>query len=63
MRKIILSMPGCSKCKMLATQVPDAEIVELNQSVLLALARPLNITSMPIVVMVGEPQELAEKLK
>lgn len=63
MRKIILSMPGCSRCKSLAAQCPDAEVVELDQAVLLALARPLNITSMPIVVLVGNPQELAEKLK
>ena len=63
MRKIILSMPGCSRCKSLAAQCPDAEVVELDQATLLALARPLNITSMPIVVLSGEPQDLATELK
>lgn len=62
MRKIILSMPNCSKCKSLATQCPSAEVVELDQATLLALARALNITSLPIVVMTGAVEELAEKL-
>ena len=63
MRKIILSQPGCSKCKSLATQCPDAEVVELDQATLLSLARVLNITSLPIVVMTGAVEELADKLK
>ena len=63
MRKIILSQPSCSKCKSLATQCPDAEVVELDQATLLSLARALNITSLPIVVMTGVVEELAEKLK
>ena len=63
MRKIIISQPGCSRCKMLHEQVPDAEVVELKQELLLALARELDIRSLPIVVLTGEPQELAEKLK
>lgn len=63
MRKIILSQPGCSKCKSLATQCPDAEVVELDQATLLSLARALNITSLPIVVMTGAVEELADKLK
>lgn len=63
MRKIILSQPGCSKCKSLAIQCPDAEVVELDQATLLSLARALNITSLPIVVMTGAVEELADKLK
>lgn len=63
MRKIILSMPGCSRCKSLAAQCPDAEVVEMKQELLLALARELDIRSLPIVVLTGEPQELVEKLK
>lgn len=63
MRKIILSQQGCSKCKTLADQCPDAEVIVLEPAVLLSLARPLGITSLPIVVLTGEPQELAEKLK
>lgn len=63
MRKIIISQTGCSRCKMLHEQVPDAEVVEMKQELLLALARELDIRSLPIVVLTGEPQELAEKLK
>lgn len=63
MRKIIISQPGCSRCKMLHEQVPDAEVVEMKQELLLAVARELDIRSLPIVVLTGEPQELAEKLK
>lgn len=63
MRKIIISQPGCSRCKMLHEQVPDAEVVELKQELLLALARELDIRSLPIVVLTGEPQELLKILK
>lgn len=63
MRKIILSQSGCSKCKSLATQCPDAEVIELPMNTLLAFARELNIKTLPIVVLTGEPQELAEVLK
>lgn len=62
MRKIILSQAGCTKCKMLATQVPDAEVFELPTSTLLELARELNIKSLPIVVLSGEPDELAKAI-
>lgn len=63
MRKIILSMPNCSKCKSLATQVPDAEVVELDQALLLSLARAVNISSLPIVVLTGDVDELSAKIK
>lgn len=63
MRKIILSQTGCSKCKTVASQCPDAEVVELPADKLLMLARELNIQSLPIIVLTGEPQELAEVLK
>lgn len=63
MKKIILSQPGCSKCKMLSAQCPDAEVVELAPDKLLMLARELNISSLPIVVLFGDNQELAEALK
>lgn len=63
MRKIIISQPGCSRCKMLHEQVPDTEVVEIKQELLLALARELDIRSLPIVVLTGEPQELANILK
>jgi hypothetical protein len=63
MRKIILSQEGCSKCKTLAEQCPDAEVVILEPSTLLTLARALDIRSLPIIVLTGEQQELLEKLK
>ena len=63
MRKIILSQPGCMKCKMVASQCPDAEVIELPVDKLLMFARELNIQSLPIIVLTGEPDELVEKLK
>jgi hypothetical protein len=63
MRKIILSQEGCSKCKTLSDQCPDAEVVMPQPAELLQIARMLNIQSLPIVVLSGEPQELAEILK
>ncbi|MBO5704904.1 MAG: hypothetical protein J6R99_02710 [Alphaproteobacteria bacterium] len=63
MRKIILSQPGCSKCKSLAAQCPDAEIVELPMDTLLGFARALKIQSLPIVVLTGDENELSEALK
>lgn len=62
MRKIIISMENCSKCKVLREQNPDAESVELPADKLLMLARELNIQSLPIIVLTGEPQELADML-
>ena len=60
MRKVIISMPNCQKCEMLKAQCPDAEVVVAQPNDLLAFAR---IQSMPFVVYVGEPHELAEMLK
>lgn len=60
MRIIILSQPGCTKCKSLASRFSDAEVVELQPSLLLQLARELNISSLPIVVLSGDNQELVE---
>lgn len=63
MRKIILSQPGCTRCKRVAAQCPDAEVVEMPVNSLLAFARELHIQSLPIVVLTGDEQELAEVLK
>ena len=63
MRKIILSQPGCIKCKSLAASCPDAEVVELDQALLLSLARAVNITSLPIVVLTGDVEDLAQQIK
>lgn len=66
MRKIILSQEGCTKCKMLKEQLPDAEMLIAKpeaQQIILALARALDIRSLPIVVLTGDVSELAEALK
>lgn len=63
MRKIILSQSGCSKCKALSARFADAEVFELQPALLLQLARELNISSLPIVLLSGDNQELAEVLK
>lgn len=63
MRKIILSQAGCTKCKALSSLCPDAEVIEMPVDKLLMLARELGIKSLPIVVLTGEPHELAEVLK
>lgn len=60
MRIIILSQPGCSKCKALSARFADAEVVELQPALLLQLARELNISQLPIVVLSGDNHELEE---
>lgn len=63
MKQIIITMNGCSKCEMLKKLKPNTETVELDQATLLAFARAIGVSSMPIVVSVGEPQELANVIK
>ena len=62
MRKIIISMDGCSKCKTLQTQHPETESITVPQDILLSFARAVGIQSMPFVVVVGEPHELDAEL-
>lgn len=59
----IITMPGCTKCRMLKDICPDTEAIELDQAALLSFARAAGIQSMPFVVLVGEPQELAKVIK
>lgn len=63
MRKIILSMPGCSRCKALATLYPEAEVIELDPATLMALGKATNIKMLPMVLLSGEIEELAKQLK
>lgn len=63
MEKIILSMPGCNRCKMLATMCPEAKVVELDQETLMAIARATNIKMLPMVLLAGEIENLAKVLK
>lgn len=58
MRKIIVGIPGCSKCKMLKEQKPDVEYKEVQPDDLLAFARATGIMSMPIVIIVDPQPEL-----
>ena len=63
MRKIIISMKDCSKCKTLKDIHPEAESVELQPDELLQFARAVGIQSMPFVVVVGDVQDLDKVLK
>lgn len=66
MRKIIIGMENCPKCKTLKEQNPNAEYIEIkgeDMLTLLAFARMVDIKSMPFVVVVGEMNELDGALK
>lgn len=66
MRKIIIGMENCPKCKMLKEQNPNAEYIEIkgeDMLTLLAFARMVDIKSMPFVLVVGETNELDGALK
>lgn len=65
MKKYIISMPQCQKCKMLKAQNPDIEVVEfdVNLNDLVNFARGVGIKSMPFIVITGEPEELDAELK
>lgn len=63
MRKIIISVENCQKCKMLMAQCPEAEHVELKPDELLQFTRTVGIQSMPFLVCVGDVQELDKILK
>ena len=63
MRKIIIGQPGCSNCKMLKMSCPDAEEVIPQPSELMAIAKIMNVKSLPIVVLTGELGELSKVLK
>lgn len=63
MRKIIISMDGCNKCKTLKAQHPNTESATVPQDALLAFARAVGIQQMPFVVVLGEPSELSGVLK
>lgn len=58
MRKIILGVANCSKCKMLKEKHPEAEYMELDPSIIIPLARELKFAEMPFVVMIGSVDEL-----
>lgn len=59
----IITMQNCPKCRLLKDMCPNTEAVELDQETILAFARKVGIQSMPFVVTVGEPAELAKVIK
>lgn len=61
MRKIILGVANCAKCKRLKELNPDAEYIEANPQSIIPLARELKFAEMPFVVVAGTVEELAEK--
>lgn len=63
MRKIIIGIPGCGKCKMLKELCPQAEYIEVKPQDILFAARELKLTSMPFAVITGDVEELAKQLK
>ena len=63
MKSIIISMPGCSRCKMLKELCPDAEVIQPSQEDLIKLGRMLNIQSLPFVVLSGEITDLEHAIK
>lgn len=65
MKKMIIGMKDCPKCKMLKNQHEDVEYIEINEDdmlTLLAFARMVGIKSMPFVCVVGEQNELDDEL-
>ena len=60
MKKIIVSIDGCSKCKMLKELCPGLEYVTLTPDELLPFARAVGVSQMPIVVISGEVDEIKE---
>lgn len=63
MRKIIIGMAGCQKCKMLKEKRPDMEYIEIDPSIIVPLARELKFSEMPFVVTTGSVEELDETTK
>ena len=63
MKTIIISIENCQKCAMLKQMAPNTDSFVLQPGDLLQFARAAGIQSMPFVVMTGEPQELADKIK
>lgn len=63
MRKIIVGMNGCNKCKMLKEKNPDSEYVEADPQAIIPLARELQFAEMPFVVLTGSVEELDGELK
>lgn len=62
MKKVIVSVDGCTKCKMLKELCPGLECVTMTPEELLPFARAVGVSQMPIVVISGEVDEIRETL-
>lgn len=56
-------MENCQKCAMLKAIAPDADVITVQPAEILQFARAAGVSSMPFVVVTGEPQELAKLIK
>lgn len=56
MSKIICGIPGCSRCKRIKEQIPDAKYIEFapNSEALLGFCKAIGVTSMPLIVTIPE---------
>lgn len=63
MKNIVISTDYCQKCEALKAMCPDAEFIKVEPAEILQFARLVGIQSMPFVVSVGEPHELAKAIK
>lgn len=59
----IVTIPDCSKCKMLKAENPETPTVEVNLPSLLVFAQQTGIKSMPFLIVTGEPTELSKIIK
>lgn len=60
MKKVIVSIEGCTKCAMLKELCPGLDYVTLKPEELLPFARAVGVSQMPLVVLSGEVDELKE---
>lgn len=60
MKKIIVSIDGCTKCKMLEELCPGLECVTLRPEELLPFARAVGVREMPLVILSGDVSELKD---
>ena len=66
MKRIIVGMENCPKCKMLKEYNPEAIYIDFkgdDMLTLLAFARIVDIKSIPFIITAGEPNELNKVLK
>lgn len=63
MKAKIIAMENCQRCEMLKALLPDVEVIKVEPLDLIQFARAAGIQVMPFMVLLGEPQELADKVK